>query len=198
MNSPVTFSVERAASQGRLHLLARTFFGVLYVGIPHGLCLMLYSFWLMLAVFLAWFAVLFTGRYPRGLFNSVVGFFRWEARVAAYMYFLTDKYPAFGPGPKEGDTVKLEVAYPEKLSRLLLLAKSFFGVFYVGIPHMLCLYARMIGLFFIMIAAWFAVLFTGKYPEAMHRFAVGTLRWAMRIGMYFIQTDAYPPFTGKE
>ncbi len=95
--------------------------------------------------------------------------------------------------------VKFTIDYPEKLSRLTLLLKTFFGWLYVLIPHgiILCLYG--IALIFTTIIAWFAILFTGKYPRGLFDFAVGYQRWSNRVNAYMLLlTDAYPPFNGRE
>ena len=193
-----TLTVMHAEKQSRGLLLLRTLFGFLYVGIPHGICLLFFGIWAMLASLIAWFAILFTGRYPKVFFNAVVGMTRWQMRVSAYMLFLTDKYPAFGPGEQPGDTVLVSVPYPESLSRLMLLLKTFFGFIYLLIPHGFCLMFRFFALYFVILIAWFAILFTGRYPAGLHRFATGTLRWQLRVGQYMYQSDAYPPFSGKE
>ena len=89
------------------------------------------------------------------------------------------------------------IKHQEEYSRLELLVRSFFGWIYIGIPHMILLYLRMIGVYFIVLFAWFAVLFTGKYPKGMFNFVEGTFRLYYRIiswVMFF--TDGYPEFTG--
>ena len=95
--------------------------------------------------------------------------------------------------------VTYKIEYPEKLSRGLLLLRTFFGIFYVGIPHAFCLYFYGIAVSFVMIVAWFAVLFTGKYPLGMYNFVQGWMRWQARVMAYMLfMTDKYPPFSGKE
>jgi hypothetical protein len=95
--------------------------------------------------------------------------------------------------------VKLTVDHPERLSRGILILRLLFGWLYVGIPHGICLGFYGIAVFFVMIAAWFVVLFTGKYPKGMFDFVVGLYRWQMRVNGYLLfLTDVYPPFSGKE
>ncbi len=95
--------------------------------------------------------------------------------------------------------VTFTVAYPETLSRGKLLLKTFFGWLYVGIPHGFLLFFYAIGAFFVIIAAWFAILFTGRIPRGMFDYLVGLFRWQMRVNAYWVfLTDSYPPFTGKE
>lgn len=93
---------------------------------------------------------------------------------------------------------RMKVDYPEKLSRIMLLLKVFFGFLYVGIPHgiMLCLYG--IAVYVVTIVAFWVILFTGKYPKGLFDFVVGYMRWQLRVNAYMnLLTDQYPPFTGK-
>ena len=95
--------------------------------------------------------------------------------------------------------VKITVDYPERLSRGLLLLRLFFGWLYVLIPHGICLAVYGIAALVVSVIAFFAVLFTGKYPQGMFNFVVGLYSWQMRVNAYFLfLTDAYPPFSGKE
>ncbi|OGD78189.1 MAG: hypothetical protein A2Y64_07235 [Candidatus Coatesbacteria bacterium RBG_13_66_14] len=88
---------------------------------------------------------------------------------------------------------------PETSSRGLLILRLFFAPLYVGIPHGFALMFRGIATGFVLFVAWWAVLFTGSWPEGMHSFVSGTYRWAMRVASYiYFLTDEYPPFTGKE
>jgi hypothetical protein len=96
IDSPVKFTVDYPEKLSRGTLLLKTFFGWLYVGIPHGICLALYGIAVFIVLIISWFAILFTAKYPKGLFNFVSGYLRWQMRVNAYwMYLLTDKYPPF-------------------------------------------------------------------------------------------------------
>lgn len=98
-----------------------------------------------------------------------------------------------------GSPVTFQLAYPESLSRGTLLLKSFFGWLYVGIPHFFLLMFYGIAVCVVMFIAWWAILFTGKYPKGMFDFVVNYWRWALRVNVYLmLMSDAYPPFTGKE
>lgn len=176
-------------------LLLRTFFGWLYVGIPHYFCLFFVAIAAGICQFIAFWAVLFTGRYPKSLFNLVVGFMDWQNRVGMYLACLRDEYPAFGLTADY--PAKLTVDYPEKLSRGLLLLRLFFGWLYVGIPHCICLLVRFVAHGVVAFVAWWAILFIGRMPSSMFRFLSGTFRWALRVTAYMnFLTDEYPPFTG--
>jgi len=192
-----TFDIAHQESYSRGQLLLRTFFGWIYIMIPH----MFVLFFMYLAAgilrFIAWWAVLFTGKYPKNFFEFQLSLMRWGTRLNARILNLADGYPAFGTSAVDNQIV-VDVAYPEKLSRGLLIARLLFAFIYVGIPHFFCLFFRLIACYFIVFIAWWAVLITGKYPTGMHSFVVGTLRWAMRVGVYLsFMTDEYPPFSSK-
>ncbi|MCJ7588246.1 MAG: DUF4389 domain-containing protein [Candidatus Aminicenantes bacterium] len=192
------FTIQHQERYSRGQLLLRSFFGFLYIGIPHVFLLFFVGIWAAILMFCAWWVVLFTAKYPRGMFDFQVKLYNWQTRLSASMYNLVDGYPAFGVNGKS-DKVFLEAEYPEKLSRGLLLLRLLFGYFYVMIPHAFCLFFRAIGTYIVMFLAWWAVLFTGKYPASWHAFVVGQLRWGLRINLYLgFMTDQYPPFSGKE
>lgn len=179
-------------------LLLRTFFGSIYIAIPHYFVLIFLQIWSAILAFIAFWAVLFTGKYPKNMFDFQVKYLRWYLRVMARLYNLSDGYPAFGLNAEDENT-EFDVAYPEKLSQGDLILKALFGVIYVLIPHYIVLALRGIVTSIYILIAWFAVLFTGKYPEKMHEFNVGTIRWAYRLNLYMglFMTDKYPPFNGK-
>ena len=182
----------------RLHLLAKTFLGWLYVGIPHELALYVLGIIANVVQLVALVAILITGRYPRGLFNFMEGYLRWGLRVIAYWAtFLTDSYPPFSIEPGR-HPVRFEVEYPERLSRLLALAKYFLGWLYVLIPHGLALLVYGVVVAVALVVAWFAVLFTGRYPRGIFNLVVGLLRWSYRVNVYlYLMRDEYPPFHGR-
>jgi hypothetical protein len=95
--------------------------------------------------------------------------------------------------------IKFTVDYPEKLSRGKLILRTLFGWAYIGIPHFFCLFFYGIAASFVGFIAWFAILFTGKYPQGMFNFVVSFYRWGLRvIGHMANLTDKYPPLSGKE
>ena len=197
---PVRFSVDYPERLSRGILIVRSVFGLIYVGIPHGIILGLYGAAAGTVEFIAWWAVLFSGRYPRGLFDFVTNYMRWTLRVNAYMAFFTDTYPPFsGDENVEGSPVRFSVDYPEQLSRGILILRSFLGIFYVILPHGLLLLFNGIAACAVQFVAWWAVLFSGKFPQGMFDFVVNYMRWGIRVNAYMaFLTDAYPPFTGKE
>ena len=126
--SPVTFDIEYPESLSRLHLLLKSFLGWIYVGIPHGTILTALGFVVWIVSIVAFFGILFTGRYPRGLFNLVVGYYRWGARVNAYSGFMVDNYPPFSLNEDDSNPVGLRIEYPERLSRKMGSAEALPGV----------------------------------------------------------------------
>lgn len=191
-------NVVHQESYSRGQLLLRSFFGYFYILIPHAFVLMFLQIWSGILSFFAFWAVLFTGKYPKSMFEFQVKLLRWNLRLSARMYNLSDGYPAFGLNAQDEFT-QFEVTYPEKLSQGDLILKVLFGFFYVLIPHVFVLLFRSVANMVIVFVAWFAVLFTGKYPQGMHDFNVGTIRWSTRLTMYMglFMTDKYPAFSGN-
>lgn len=189
------FSIRRAEKFSRGELLLRSFFGFIYIAIPHSVMLMLYGMWGAILSFISFWIILFTGRYPESYFEYQVKLMRYSLRVNASIMNLIDGYPSFGLDGSHED-ITFEVEYPENLSRGTLLVKFFFGIFYVIIPHAFVLYFLGIAAAFLSIIAWFAVMFTGEYPEGMFNYQVGVLRWQLRMNLYMnYMTDKYPPFS---
>lgn len=135
--------------------------------------------------------ILFRRRYPRWWFDFALQFNRFTARVAAYGALLTDRYPS----TVEEQSIHLDLDYPDvekQLNRWLPLVKWF-----LVIPHLIVLFFLFIGAAFAVIIAWFAILFTGRYPRGLFDFVVGVGRWALRVSAYatLLLTDRYPPFS---
>ena len=92
---PVKYDVAYPETLSRGLVLLRLLAGWAYVGIPHGFCLAVYGAAVGVVLFAAWWVALFTGKYPRGMFDFITGFYRWHNRVQAYLCFMTDVYPPF-------------------------------------------------------------------------------------------------------
>lgn len=139
--------------------------------------------------------ILFTGSYPRGLFNLIGGIQRITARTYAYLESLTDNYPGFGL-EDDGKSTRLEIDYPPTQSRLLNF--PFLGWLIKAIlciPHFVVLIFLGIAALVLVFIAQFAILFTGNFPRGMFGFVAGVLQWTMRVGLYIYGlTDRYPPF----
>jgi Domain of unknown function (DUF4389) len=138
---------------------------------------------------ISWFAIVFTGKQPRGLWDLVVMYLRWKSRVVAYGALLRDEYPPFG----EGDyPVQFGLGdFPEERNRVTVAFR-----FLLVIPHGIILFFLSIAWAVTAFIGWLAILFTGSYPEGLYRFAVGYLRWSLRVETYFLLIhDEYPPFS---
>lgn len=185
-------------SYSRGELLLRSFFGPIYIILPHLFILTFIQIWSAILQFISFWVILFTGRYPESFFEFQVGMLRWTVRLNARIYNLTDGYPAFGINGTD-ELTSLEVEYPEQISRGDTLLKAFFGIIYVILPHGLILLFRMLWGSILNFLGFWSVLFTGEYPVTWHRFQVENIRWATRVNLYMMyMTDEYPPFTGKE
>jgi hypothetical protein len=135
--------------------------------------------------------ILFRRRYPRWWFDFALELTRFITRIGAYMALLTDKYPS----TVEHQDVALDLDYPDverDLSRGLPLVKWFLAV-----PHYIILVFLGLGAFVSVILAWFAILFTGRYPRTLFDYVVGVARWGLRVQAYafLLVTDRYPPFS---
>jgi len=135
--------------------------------------------------------IVFRQRYPRWWFDFALELNRFSARVGAYLFLLTDQYPS----TVDKQSVHLEIAYPDvkqDLNRWLPLVK-----WLLAIPHYFILVALMLAAVVASIIAWFAVLFTGRYPKSLFDFVVGVGRWNLRVYAYafLLITDEYPPFS---
>jgi hypothetical protein len=160
------------------------------LAIPH--FMILYALGIASAVitFIAFFAILFTKRYPRGLFDFVVNVNRWNANVTGYTGLFRDEYPPFSWEPGQY-AVTYEVDYPAELNRWLPLIK-----WLLAIPHVIVLYFLFIAAFVAWVIAWFAILFTKRFPRGLFDFIVGVLRWQYRVNVYTgLLRDEYPPFS---
>jgi len=149
--------------------------GGLAVGIPVAVALM----------------IIFRQRYPRWWFDFLRELTRFEYRIGSYFCLLTDQYPS----TVEEQSIHLEVDYPEvekDLNRWMPIVKWF-----LAIPHYFVLAFLGLAVLFVSVLAWFAILFTGKYPRGLFDFVVGVFRWSLRVNAYvsLLVTDVYPPFS---
>jgi hypothetical protein len=179
--------------------------------IPHAIVLaFLWAAFAVLTV-VAFVAIVFTARYPRGIFDFNVGVLRWTWRVAYYSYSAlgTDTYPPFTLRERPEYPATVAVAYPERLSRGLVLVKWWL----LAIPHYVVVgllvgpqvsyetvdgtkYASHIGLIGILVlVAAVVLLFTSRYPRSVYDLVIGLNRWVYRVAAYAsLMTDVYPPF----
>ncbi len=145
--------------------------------------------WVMSVV--SWFAIVFTGRQPRGLWDFSDYFMRWRGNAVAYMALLRDEYPPFGPGDGSYPVTFSVEGFPETRDRWSVGLRLIFGI-----PHFIVLFLLGIAWAVTVIIGWFAVLFTGRYPEGLYKFGVGYLRWSLRVQAYMLlMRDEYPLFS---
>lgn len=185
-----------------------------FLAIPHVILLVfLWSAFGVLTI-IAWFAILFTGRYPRTLFDFNVGVLRWTWRVSYYAGeggLGSDRYPAFSLEPAPDDLTTFDIDYPERLSRGLIFVKWF-----LAIPHLLITgllvgsgwrWTQQVGeewdadyggfgiLGLLVFVAAVVLLVTGSYQQGLFDLIIGLNRWVYRVGAYVaLMTDEYPPF----
>jgi len=181
--------------------------------VPH--IIVLIALWIAFAVLtvVAWFAIVATGRYPRAIFGFNLGVFRWTWRVSFYGYSAlgTDRYPPFTLADVPDYPARLDIAYPQHLSRGLALVKTWL----LAIPHYL-----IVGFFVggtgasiwrygdaqsattgggliavLVLVAAIVLLIRGTYPAGIFDAVLGMDRWAIRVVAYAaLMTDDYPPF----
>jgi hypothetical protein len=135
--------------------------------------------------------ILFREKYPRWWFDWNLELTRFSSRVALYGALLDDRYPS----TDEAQSLRLDVPYPDvpnELNRWLPLVKWF-----LAIPHYIVLFFLGIAAVVCIVIAWFAILFTGRYPRGLFDFVVGVGRWGVRVSAYafLLVTDRYPPFS---
>jgi hypothetical protein len=184
--------------------------------IPHLVALLFLGIAFIIGTIIAFFAILITGRHPRGIFDFKVGVMRWGWRVAFYGYSAlgTDRYPPFTLADVPDYPARLDIEYPQQLSRGLVLVKWWL----LALPHYLIVsvfaggalsftgtndewaWCGLVSL--LALIAGVIVFFTGRYPTGIFDFVMGMNRWVNRVVAYAaLMTDAYPPFrldTGPE
>jgi hypothetical protein len=181
---PIRLDIQYAES------LSRLTFVKWILAIPHYLIIYALNIVFEIISLIAFFAILFTGAYPRSLFDFAVNTQRWRMNLVAYVMLIRDEYPPFSFEPGLYP-VTFEVDYPTNLQRFAPLYK-----WILAIPHFIIVAVLGVIAFILVFVAGLAVLFTGKYPEGMYKFVVGVQRWTMRATLYALfMTDAYPPFS---
>lgn len=181
---PVRFDIEYPEKLSRLLIFVKWL-----LAIPHYIIVYVLMLVAELFIFIGCFAILFTKRFPRGLFDFVVNVNRWQANVNAYVGLMRDEYPPFS-WEAGGYAVTLEIDYPEEMNRWLPLFK-----WLLVIPNLIVFVLFGIVAAVLWIVAWFAILFTGSMPRGIFNYLVGMQRWSTRINAYvYLLRDDYPPF----
>ena len=190
MSYPVSFHADYVEQRSRL----TAFFRLILV-IPVAIWLYLYAIAAGIAIVIAWFAIVITGRYPAGLYEFVAGFTRFQVRVMAYAALLCDHYPPFTGAAEAGYPVRMEFAGPlEHYSRL----KTFFRLI-IAIPLMILRYVMGLLLEIGAVGAWFVIVITGKMPRGLFDLMVLANSYTARSDAYlYLLTENYPPFQDEE
>jgi hypothetical protein len=185
----VTFEMDYAERRSRL----TTFFRLI-LAIPHVVVLTLYSIAAGIVVIIAWFALLFTGRYPQGMYDFIAGFLRYSTSFYGYTFLATDVYPPFSGAPGAGYPVRLMIGAPKpQYSRLKVLFRII-----LAIPPLLITYAMQVVAQVGAVLAWFAIVFLGRQPRALQDMIQLGLSYQQRAYAYVLLiTEDWPSFTDE-
>jgi len=186
---PVTFKADYVEKRSRL----TTFFRGL-LAIPHLIAVLFYIFAAEIVTFIAWFALLFTGRYPQGMYDFVAGALRYGTRVCGYVFLLTDEYPPFSGDAATRYPVDLNIGPPKaEYSRLKVLFRII-----LMIPVYIIAYAMQIVFEVGALLAWFAIVVLGRQPKGLQDMIVLGMSYHQRAyGYFFLLTEDWPPFTDE-
>ena len=158
--------------------------------IPHYIALFFLGIAALFVVLISWFAVIITGRYPRGMFDFVVGVHRWAWRVIAYLFLMVDPYPPFSLDDDPSYPAHFDIEYPETVARWRPLVHWLLVIPYALVASILVYLAELMVFF-----AFFTILFAKTYPDGMHRITLVALRWQARSNAYtYWLVTRYPPF----
>jgi hypothetical protein len=184
---PFGLEVDPPQPQSRLTVFFRYF-----MAIPHIIIVGALGYALGAITIIAWFAILFTGRYPAGMLGFAVNIQHWSTRYNGYIYLLTGQYPPFSLDPDTGYPVRMTgEGTVEGRNRLTV-----FFRYFMLIPHLIVLMFLGIAAAVALFVAWIVALITGSVPEGLHNFLAGVLRWGTRVADYaYLFTDEYPPFS---
>jgi len=190
MSYPVTFEADYVEERSRL-----TAFFRLILAIPLAIWLYLYGIVAAVALVIAWFAIVFTAHYPKGLYDFVAGFTRFLTRFTAYAALLSEPYPPFGGADDPDYPVRMNFAGPlDHYSR----AKTFFRMI-LAIPVLFVRYVMGLLLEIGAVAAWVVIVITGKMPRGLFDLMVLANSYTARSDAYiYLLTETYPPFQDEQ
>jgi hypothetical protein len=183
---PVHLDVEAETEYSRFLPLVKWL-----LAIPHYIVLFFLGIAVGVVALISFFAVLFTGRYPPGMFDFMVGVHRWGVRVAAYVYLMVDEYPPFTLDDDPSYPATFDIDYPEQgvdrwrplVHWLLVIPYWFVASLIAGLGQILVFFA------------FFAILFTKRFPEGLFDIVLIALRWSARASAYaYFMVTSYPPF----
>ena len=189
---PATFTFDPPESIARWRVI-----GNVILAIPHLIIAYVLNIVAEVLAFVAWILGVFTGKVPEGILGVIAMTLRYSTRASVYASFLKEEYPPFTFATTladPGDDPRVRVDYgseTEGRNRLTI----FFRIL-LAIPHIIVISLIGIVAFFVYVIAWFAVLFTGKWPTGLRNFVIGLTRWTTRLNAYmYLLTDEYPPFS---
>jgi hypothetical protein len=187
---PLDLSLDAPETIARWRPLVHWLLAIPHLVVLYGLGIVEGVVWI-----LSFFAILFTGQLPESFFGIMVMVHRYQWRVASYLFFMREQYPAFefpttATDPAT-DPARLSIERAPQLNRWLVLVK-----WLLAVPHYIVLFVLFIAVYVVVIIGFFAVLITGKWPEGMRNFVIGVMRWSNRVSIYiYLITDIYPPFS---
>jgi hypothetical protein len=183
---PVTFEADYVDRHSRL-----TSFFRLFLAIPLFFWLYFYGIAASIAIVIAWFAIVITGRFPKGLYDFIAGWTRFITRVTGYTVLLADAYPSFGGSDDPAYPIRMQFAAPlDQYSRL----KTFFRMI-LAIPILILRYVMGLLLEIGALAAWVVIVVTGKLPRGLFDLMVLANSYTARSDAYmYLLTETYPPF----
>jgi hypothetical protein len=185
---PVRFDVAYPLRLSRGRTLLR-----LPLAVPHLIVLYLLEAVASLLALFSWFALLFTGRFPASMFEFVSGVLRWQLNVLAYLELMRDEYPPFSFEAGEYP-LRFDVPRAARQSRLRLFTR-----WIAVLPNYVVLQFVLLASVLTGFIAWWAILFSGRYPRGLFKFNVGALRWFARTTSYALMLrDEYPPYSLKQ
>jgi Domain of unknown function (DUF4389) len=188
---PATFEVDRAERIANWRPLVQWLLAIPHFAILYGLQLVARA-----VAVISWFAILFTGKLPEGLANMIGLYIRYNNRASAYAGFLREEYPpfVFDPvAPDPGMYPPVRTGFAPELENRNRVTVGFRLI--LAIPQLVVVAILGIAALLVWLIAFFAVLFTGRWPEGLRTFVVGYMRWVTRVEAYIgLLTDAYPPF----
>jgi hypothetical protein len=188
---PATFEVDRAERIANWRPLVQWLLAIPHFAILYGLQLVARA-----VAIISWFAILFTGKLPEGLANMIGLYIRYNNRASAYAGFLREEYPpfVFDPvAPDPGMYPPVRTGFAPELENRNRVTVGFRLI--LAIPQLIVVAILGIAALLVWLIAFFAVLFTGRWPEGLRTFVVGYMRWVTRVEAYIgLLTDAYPPF----
>ena len=182
---PVHLDVERQEEYSRFMPLIKWL-----LAIPHYIALLVLGIGAVIVAIISFFAVLFTGRYPEGMFNYMVGVHRWGLRVGAYVLLMVDPYPPFTLDDDPSYPASFDIEYPEHVERWRPLLTWLLVIPFAIVAYFVIILAEIMSFF-----AFFTILFTRQFPEGLFNIARIGLRWQARSNAYtYWLVTRYPPF----